>query len=328
MHVLVTGATGFVGSHVVDLLLERGHTVAYIARATSNLRWLEGKEAKRVDGNLGDKLSLQGALADVDVVIHVAGLTAARNEAEFLRGNRDSTQNLVDAVRMYRPQLQRFVHISSQAVCGPAADLQHPTTETMPLRPITAYGRTKKLAEDVIRAAMADFPCTIIRPPAVYGPRDEAILTVFKSVAKGVSPLIGFDEKRVSLVHVRDLARGIVDAAFNPAAAGQTYFISSDEFYAWPDITTMAAAVMGKQRIFTIRLPHFAVMSIAGISGVLGKLSSKPQVLDYEKGLDITQRYWICSTEKARAEIGYRQQVTLAEGIEETVAWYRAHGWL
>lgn len=327
MNVLVTGATGFVGSHVVDVLLERGHNVSFIARATSNMRWLEGKPVQRVDGSLFDLHSLRDAVATADVVIHVAGLTAAKNEAEFLKGNRDATRNLVDAVRTYRPELQRFVHISSLAVCGPAKDDEHPVTEEMPLHPITAYGRTKKLAEDVVREAN-DIPWTIIRPPAVYGPRDSAVLTFFQAVNKGLATYIGFDEKKVSLVHVRDLARGIVDAAFAPRAVGQTYFISSDEYYTWPQVAALTGAIMGKRRVLSLRLPHALVLGIAGTVGFIGKFMGKPPVLDYEKGLDIIQRYWICSTEKARTEIGYRQEMSLKDGLRDTVTWYREHRWL
>lgn len=327
MKVLVTGATGFVGSHVVDVLLERGHDVFYIARSTSNLRWLDGKIAKRVDGSLFDVNSLRPAVEGMDIVIHVAGLTAAKNEAEFMRGNRDATQNLLDAIRAYAPGLTRYVHISSLAVCGPAAELDQPINEESPLRPITAYGRTKKLAELCVTSC-GDIPWTIVRPPAVYGPRDEAILTFFQTINKGLASFIGFDEKRVSLVHVRDLARGIVDAAFSEVAVGQTYFISSDETYTWDQISAVTASVMGKRKLLRVRLPHSVVLSIAGTVGFFGKLAGKPPVLDFEKGIDLTQRYWICSTTKARRELGYRQEMSLADGIRDTVEWYRKASWL
>jgi nucleoside-diphosphate-sugar epimerase len=325
--VLVTGATGFVGSHVVDVLLERGHEVFYIARKTSNFRWLEGKSATRVDGSLFDVNSLRPAVEGMDVVIHVAGLTAAKNEAEFLKGNRDATQNLLDAIRAYAPSLRRYVHISSLAVCGPAVQLDEPITEESPLKPITAYGRTKKLAEQCVTAC-SDIPWTIVRPPAVYGPRDEAILTFFQTINKGLASFIGFDEKRVSLVHVRDLARGIVDAAFADVAVGQTYFISSDETYTWDQISAVTASIMGKRKLLRLRLPHSVVLSIAGTVGFFGKLAGKPPVLDYEKGIDLTQKYWICSTTKARRELGYRQEMSLADGIRDTVEWYRGASWL
>jgi dihydroflavonol-4-reductase len=328
LKVLITGATGFVGSHVVDVLLERGHDVFYIARSTSNMRWLDGKKVTRVDGSLFDVDSLKDAVTGMDALIHVAGLTAARNEAEFRKGNLDATQNLIDAVRAYNPGLKSFVHTSSLTVCGPAPSLERPTTEDQTdLRPLTAYGRTKKLAEDAVRQAM-DIPWTIVRPPAVYGPRDAAILSFFQAVHKGLATLIGFGDSRVSLVHARDLARGIVMAMEQPVAIHQTYFITSDEFYSWPQIVDVTKTAMGKSFVLPVRLPHSLVLGIAGTVGFFGKLSGKPPVLDYEKGLDLIQPYWICSSEKARRDLGYRQEVSLKDGIRGTVQWYREHKWL
>lgn len=328
MNVLVTGATGFVGSHVVDVLLDRGYDVSYIARATSNHRWLDGKRVRRVEGSLFDHTSLRQAVSEADMVVHVAGLTAAKSEAEYVRGNRDATQNLIDAVMAYRPELQRFVHISSLAVCGPARDLDHPVRESDTCHPLTAYGRTKRMAEDVVNGVAERLPITIVRPPAVYGPRDEATLTFFQTIGKGLAPLIGFDEKFVSFIHVRDLARGIVEAMEAPAAKGETYFVTSSGFHTWPEISAVSASIMGKRRIIKIKLPHALVLGIAGTVGLATKLGPKPSVLNYEKGIDFIQRYWICSPDKARRDVGFTQQISLQEGIQETVAWYRDMGWL
>jgi nucleoside-diphosphate-sugar epimerase len=292
------------------------------------MRWLDGKSVTRVEGSLFDVESLRHAVTGMDALIHVAGLTAAKNEAEFRRGNLDATQNLIDAVRAFNPGLQRFVHTSSLTVCGPAPSLEQPRTEDHDdLRPLTAYGRTKKLAEDAVRAA-SDIPWTIVRPPAVYGPRDAAILSFFQAVHKGLATLIGFGDSRVSLVHARDLARGIVLAMEVPAAHQQTYFITSDEFYSWPQIVDVTKTAMSKSFVLPLRLPHALVLGIAGTVGFFGKLSGKPPVLDYEKGLDLIQPYWICSSDKARRELGYTQEVSLEDGIRETVQWYREYKWL
>jgi len=326
--VLVTGATGFVGSHVVDVLLERGYMVSYVARSTSNVQWLHDKEASRMDGSLFDMKSLRAAVEQADMIIHVAGLTAAKNEAEFMRGNRDATRNVLDAIRAYHPEIKRYVHVSSLAVAGPSPDEENPVTEDSGYSPITAYGRTKKLAEDLVNEAGKEFPITIIRPPAVYGPRDSAILTFFQTINRGIAPLIGFDEKKLSLIHARDLARGIVDAAESPSAIGQTYFISSDEAYSWPQVAKVTAEVLGRKSLFKIRIPHPIVYAIAGISGVVAKLRGKAAVLDYEKGHDMTRKYWTCGNSKALRDFGFKQEISLEEGIRDTVEWYRKHGWL
>ena len=329
MRALVTGATGFVGSHVVDVLLERGFDISYIARKSSNHRWMDGKKAVLVEGSLHDLESLHKAMDGVDIVIHVAGQIAGKDENDFYRGNVGVTKNLLDAVRAYRPQLSRFVHVSSLAVTGPAPSLDRPVNEETPLRPLTAYGRTKKLAEDEVRLAMKEFPATIVRPPAVFGPRDAAIVTFFQSVNRGLAPLIGLDDKYLNLIHIRDLARGIVDAATKSVAANQTYFISSDEVYTWSQVANIAGAVTGRRRVIKLRIPDTLVLGIAGMSGFFGKMfMSEPPVLNYEKGIDFIQKYWICSNTKAHKDLGYRQEVSIEEGVLETMTWYREEGWL
>lgn len=328
MKAFITGATGFIGSHVAEKLVARNIEVRCLARKTSDLKWLKGLPVELVEGSLSSADSLLKAVEGCDIVYHIAGLTAARSEEEFLRGNRDGTRNLVDAVLKAAPGIQRFVHVSSLAAVGPATALSAPADEKTPLHPITAYGRSKAAAEEVVMSVRDRLPITIVRPPAVYGERDSAILTFFQSVAKGLVPLIGFSEKHVSLVHSDDLSRGIVEAGLSANTVGKSYFVSSDEYYTWTQIGKVTAEVMGLRSPLTIKLPHALVMGIAGISGFFGRFSAKPPVLDYEKGLDIIQDYWVCSTEAAHRDFGYRQQVSLRDGIRRTVEWYKQQGWL
>jgi len=328
MKALVTGATGFIGSHLVDALLERGVEVRCLVRRSSNRRWLEGKPVELVEASLEDPDSLAPAVREVEIVYHVAGLIAARSYEEFLRGNRDATANLLAAVRRYAPGIRRFVFLSSLAAVGPAPSLAEPVTEQTPYHPITAYGRSKQAAEEVVRAAADTLPITIVRPPAVYGPRDAATLPFFRSVRLGIAPLIGFRDKYLSLVHVRDLVRGILLAAESPQAVGQIYFISSEEVYTWAQLTEAARVALGRRYVWRVRVPHAFVMGIASVAEVAGWVMKRPPVFDFEKGRDLIQPYWICSVEKARTELGYRQCVGLVEGMQETVQWYRQHGWL
>ncbi|GBD06385.1 3 beta-hydroxysteroid dehydrogenase/Delta 5--_4-isomerase [bacterium HR21] len=328
MTVLVTGATGFIGSHLVDALLERGLPVRCIVRRQSNRRWLEGKPVELVEASLTEPDSLPRAVAGVEVVYHVAGLIAARSFEEFLRGNRDATANLITALLRHAPNLRRFVFLSSLAAVGPAASLAEPVTEETPPHPLTAYGKSKRAAEEVVLSAAAELPVTIVRPPAVYGPRDAATLPFFRSVRFGIAPLIGFRTKYLSLIHVRDLVHGILLAAEAECAVGRTYFISSEEFYTWEQLVEAAREALGRRRVVRLRVPHALVMGLATVAEVAGWVSRRPPVFDFEKGRDIIQPYWICSTERARTELGYRQRIGLAEGMFETVCWYREHGWL
>ncbi len=328
MKALVTGATGFIGSHLVDALLAHGVEVRCLVRRQSNRRWLSEKPVELVEGSLTAPESLPAAVQGVDIVYHVAGLVAARSEAEFMRGNRDATVNLVEAVLRHTPQLQRFVFLSSLAAVGPASSLSEPVTEETPYHPITAYGRSKRAAEEYVLSVADRIPVTVIRPPAVYGPRDAATLPFFRSVRLGFAPLIGFREKYLSLVHIRDLVRGILLAAASERAVGRVYFISSEEYYTWAQLTEAARVAIGRRRVWRLRVPHAVVMGIASVAEVAGWLTRRPPVFDFEKGLDIVQAYWICSPERACKELGYRQTVGLVEGMKEAVAWYRDHGWL
>lgn len=328
MLVALTGASGFVGSHVADELHRRGHCVRCLLRSTSSTRWLENKPYERVACSFDSVDSLKAAIAGADAVIHTAGMIAARSLEEFMEGNRGVTQRMVEATASVAgSSFVRFVHISSLAVCGPAPSLNAPLTEESPLRPITPYGISKKAAEDVVLSYAERLPITIIRPPAVYGERDQATLPFFQAVRRGIIPLIGFSTKWISLVHVHDLARGIVDALETEATVGKTYFVSSDTFYSWKQIGMTTAAVMGRRAVPLV-LPHSLVLVLAALSGWIGHLQGKAPVLDYHKGLDIIQRYWICSPERARQDFGYRQQISLEEGIAATVEWYSACGWL
>lgn len=328
MKALVTGATGFIGSHLVDALVSHGVEVRCLVRRQSDRRWLLGKPVEFVEGSLTEPASLPAAVQGVDVIYHVAGLVAARSEAEFMRGNRDATVNLVRAALRHAPHLQRFLFLSSLAAVGPAPSLSEPVTEHTPSHPITAYGRSKRAAEEYVLSVADRLPVTVVRPPAVYGPRDAATLPFFRSVRLGFAPLIGFREKYLSLVHVRDLVRGILLAAASERAIGQAYFISSEEYYTWMQLTEAARVAVGRRRVWRPRVPHAVVMGIASVAEVAGWLAKRPPVFDFEKGLDIVQAYWICSPERALQELGYCQTVGLVEGMKETVAWYREHGWL
>lgn len=330
MIAFVTGATGFVGSHVADELVRRGYTVRCLTRPTSSLQWLEGTPVERAVGSLTDPASLTKAVEGADIVVHVAGLTAARNREEFFQGNQLATRNLLEATQKAAPNLKRFLHVSSQAAVGPSPSLEQPVNEDTVPRPLTAYGESKKAAEDEVFARKDAFPVTIVRPPAVFGQRDTAIFSFFKTVGRmGILPLMGFNTKYLSLIHCYDLARGIVDAAESANTVGKAYFVASEELYTWEQIAECTRKAFGSTRsAFKIRLPEPVVMGVAGVSEVFGKFSSKPPVFNYEKGKDFIQDYWTCSVERAMQDFGYRQQVSLQDGITQTVEWYIANKWL
>ena len=327
MKILVTGATGFIGSHTADKLLEKGYTVRCIVRKTSNLRWLEGKNFELVEAALSNQKELEKATENVDYIYHIAGNTSAKNLEEYLQGNCQGTINLMEAALKNAPNLKRFLYVSSQTASGPANSATVPTTENMPMNPITDYGRSKKAAEEAVNSYSEKLPITIVRPPAVYGPRDTEIFDIFKMAKMGLNAYMGFNKKMLSLVHSEDLCEGIIAAAESENTVGKTYFVSSDEFYYWKDIYKIMKKCFGKSWTVSIYLPHFLVLTAGAISGFIGKLSPKPPVFNYQKGIDFIQQYWICSTENAAKDFGYKQKISLEKGIEETIKWYKEMGW-
>jgi nucleoside-diphosphate-sugar epimerase len=326
MRILITGATGFIGSHLAETLYAQGHQLQCLVRKSSNLVWIKHLPIEYVYGDLFDASVLQSAVKDVDMVYHLAGMTKAKTKEEYIQGNHIATKNLLDAVLAVQPNLKRFVHVSTQAAVGPSAG-NTPIDERTPFHPITTYGVTKMEAEKECLSRMNKLPITITRPPAVYGPRDKDVFEFFNAMNKGLQAMIGFNNKEVSLIHVKDLVDGIILAGEHPAAIGQTYFISSERFYNWKEVGEITARVMGKKAL-RLRIPEFGVYIIAAFSEIAGLFSKKPVLLNFEKARDIVQDAWTCSIVKAKTELGFKEKLTLEDGIRQTIAWYRQHGWL
>jgi nucleoside-diphosphate-sugar epimerase len=326
MTTLVTGATGFIGSHLVELLLRKGHTVRVLLRRTSDPVWLKDQPVEMVFGDLFDDRVLRQAVEGVEYVYHSAGVTKAKDAEGYYRGNTLGTENLLAAVAQAAPGLKRFVHISSQAAAGPSPGAI-PVTEDDSPRPITTYGRSKWESERACHRKMDVLPVTIVRPPVVYGPRDKDVFAFFQTMGMGLQPMIGFNEKLVSMIHVRDLIRGFVMAAENGASAGRTYFITSRRPYSWLEIGDVTRAAMGRQA-FRLRIPEPVVYGVGAVAQALAMFSPKPALLNLEKVKDIVQSYWTCDGSRAKRELGFEEETDLSAGIRETVAWYRERGLL
>jgi dihydroflavonol-4-reductase len=326
MQALVTGGSGFIGSHLVELLISKGYSVRCLLRKSSSTAWLQGLPIEIVYGDIFDVPALENAVNGVDYVYHSAGLTKAKKKEDYYKANVDGTHNLLEAVIKMNPSLKRFVFISSQTAVGPSPTAS-PVTEDAPANPITTYGRSKRQAEEVVMAAKDKLAVTITRPPAVYGPRDKDIFEFFNTMRSGLQPVAGFGEKFVSLIHVTDLVRGIVMAGESPAAAGQTYFISSSRVYGWDEIGKISRQVLGRKAL-TIRIPEWGIYTVSAFAEFFSLFSSKPALINFEKAKDMVQDYWTCDSAKARRDFGYEQLISAEEGIKGTIAWYVKEGWM
>lgn len=324
--VLVTGASGFVGSHLVDQLVERGNSVRCLVRHSSKLRYLEHPRIELAYGGLDGSTDWDAALADVHTVYHVAGTTFARRPKDYFLVNHQGTEAILAEAVKRRDRIKKFVHISSLAAVGPGPDGKPVNEDTTP-SPITPYGRSKLMGEEAVHAVSDLLPVTIVRPPAVYGPRDYGIFEFFKAVKGGMFPMIGRNDKRVSLVHVRDLADGIILAGESERSVGRTYFISSEDDYSMRAVADLIAALM-RRRLRSFAIPRTVAYGVALAAEGAAALMRKPPVINRDKVTDLSQGSWTCSIERARNELGYNPRVPLEQGLRETLEWYKGEGWL
>jgi dihydroflavonol-4-reductase len=323
---VVTGANGFVGSHLVDYLLENKFEVRCIVRKTSDLKWLNGKDVKIFDCGLLDVDGMSNAFKNANYIYHVAGVVKSKTPDGYFKGNVDTTAALLEAALKNVPTIKKIIIVSSLTVTGPSKG-GIPVNENSNCEPITTYGKSKLAQENLAKSFMDRLPITICRAPAVYGERDTEIFIFFQTYNRRLMTTIGFDKKVVSLIHVRDLVEGFYLAATGEKSKGETYFISSEKFYTWDEVGEICEKVFTKKP-FKLKVPHTVVYTLAAIAQFLSLFSKKAATLNLEKARDITQNAWICDTSKAIHDLGYRQKVSLDDGIKRTVDWYKEMKWI
>lgn len=323
--VLITGGTGFVGSHLVEALAARGARIRALVRRTSDTSLLRRHGAELVPGSLGDAAALAGAVEGVDVVFHLAALTHARSAAELERVNAAGTRALVDAVLAAGVRPRRLVYLSSLAAAGPSVDGRAIARDDSP-RPLTAYGRTKLEAERACFAAAGAIEVVALRAPAVYGPRDRELLRFFRYAARGVVPIPAGPDRPLQMVHARDLARALVLAGDAPAAAG-IYHVAEPRVYRWTEVVGHIARAVGR-RVRVVRVPPALVRAAAAASEWGAGLAGRATIFNRDKARELLAAGWTCETESLRRDVGFEAGIALPDGLEETAAWYREHGWL
>jgi len=326
MRALVTGATGFVGSHLVERLLREGVEVACLVRPTSSLAFLDGLDVEPRVATLEDPEALAEAVRGVELVFHCAGLTRARSLHTYAAANVAGTQRLLHAVARQGETLRRFVYVSSLAAVG-VCPTDEPFDEHTVCLPHDAYGATKLAAERAVLAELKWLPGVVVRPPAVYGPRDRNFLPLFRMAKRfGLAPVIGSLGKQLPLVHAADLADCLWRAATADAAEGQAYFVGSGT-HPYSEVVDALAAAVGR-RLRRMRIPAL----LARLAGEWGELkwtlTRRPQLISRRKVRDMLQPRWTCSWAKATDELGYEPQMDLEAGFRETAEWYAANGWM
>ena len=320
---LVTGATGFVGSHLIDALSAGGVRLRALVRPTSDTRRLTAVGADIVAADLADEAAIAAALRDVHVVYHLAAATRAADEAAYRRANVDTTRALA-RVAASLPAPPRLVMLGSLAATGPMID-GRPLSEEAEPRPLTAYGRTKLEAE---RVALADsrLPAVVLRAPAVYGPRDRDLFTFFRLASLGIMPVPAGPDRPVQLIHVRDLVAALLLAAESDRT-GRVYHVAEAAVRPWSHVAAMIAEAVGR-RVLRVPIPRSALRLAAGANEKIARLAGRATIFNPDKVRELLAPGWACATERAERELGFRAAIPLPDGIRETADWYRSEGWL
>ena len=321
MDALVTGATGFIGSHLIDVLRRRGDKVSALVRSARKAVGLVKLGVEVVPGDLDDGEALALATRDRQVIYHLAGLVAARNEGEFVRTNRDGTRRLVEAARKNgRPHI---VLVSSLAAGGPSLP-GSPLGGDEPPRPVSAYGRSKLAGEEAVRES--GLPYTVVRPPIVYGPRDREVLKIFKAARHGLVPICGDGSQELSAVYAPDLAEALAVVAAVPSS-GRTYCVCHPQLFTSEQLVRTVAAALGRS-VRILKLSERPTRALLGLTGTLSRLAGRRTLLTLDKANELFQAAWTGDPEPLHRDTGWRAQHDLASGIAATAAWYRAHGWI
>lgn len=314
---LVTGGSGFIGSHLLDRLSALGRP----ARALLRRKIAAPPGIEVAFGDLDTGEGSGDALQGVTTVIHLAGVTKALRPANYYTGNARATERLALAAA---GSGLRFVYVSSLAAIGPSLDGAPVSEETEP-HPITHYGRSKLEAERILRARIPD--AVIVRPAVVYGPRDRDVFLLLRSISKGLVIEIAGGERWFSAIYVEDLVEALLTAAECPKAAGHDYFVAHPKPANWTELGAIAARIMSR-RPRVLRVPLPVAQAVGACAEAWSYVSGKPGIISRDKVAEARCGNWVCDTRRAARELGYEARTPLESGLARTLAWYKEAGWL
>ncbi len=323
MRVLVTGGHGFVGSHLVERLLEDGVEVRLLYRHAGWPQVHAGRELEIVRGDLRDAAARRAAVAGVDEVYHLAALTRARTRRRMLETNAAATGALLRAAADAGLS-GRFVFVSSLAAAGPAP-AGAPLLESHVPQPVSWYGESKWAAERACATWATRLPLSVVRPPAVYGPRDQDFVALFQAVTKGLGLVLGDPDRTYSLVHVLDLVDALVATARSDQALGRTYFAAHPEVVTQEELLAAAEQACGRGAR-RIRLPASLLRLIGNTTDLVGQLTGRPSLLGSQRMREVSAGHWTCSPEALMTDGPWAPSRDLYAGFRQTVDWLRAEG--
>jgi len=318
--ILITGASGFIGSFIVEEALTRGMEVWAAVRGTSSLQYLQDARIHTIKLNLSDEKQLQEALKEhrFDYVVHAAGATKALDKETFFKVNTEGTINLVKALEATSPSIKRLVFMSSLSVFGPVC-------EEMPYReicesdtpqPNTAYGKSKIAAEKWLRDN-AKIPFTILRPTGVYGPREKDYMMMADSIRKGMDMAVGFKRQEITFVFVKDVVQAVFKSMKSDKTVGKAYFLSDGEVYTSTDFSDLIMAELGKKHVLRMTFPLWVLRLVCAVSDCWMHVTGKLSTLNNDHYNILKQRNWRCDITPAKRDFDYSPEWSLADGVKE-----------
>ncbi len=331
MKILITGASGFIGSFIVEEALKKGFDTWAAVRKSSSKEYLKDERINFIELNLSSKAQLIEQLRgqDFDYVVHAAGVTKCLNKQDFHRINTEGTKNLLDAILELQMPLKRFVFVSSLSIFGAIKEQQpyDEIRETDTPKPNTEYGRSKLAAEKYLESLGSRVPYIILRPTGVYGPREKDYFMMAKSIKQHSDFAVGYKRQDITFVYVSDVVQAIF-LALDKGENGRKYFLSDGEVYQSTTFSDLIHEELGRPWWIRITAPVWVLRIITFCGEYIGKMTGKVTALNNDKFNILRQRNWRCDIQPAIDELGYKPTVKLAEGVRRSIKWYKEQGWL
>lgn len=332
--ILITGASGFIGSFLVEKALEEGYETWAGVRKSSSREYLKDDRIQFLDLNFGDKNKLKEQLSDFkekygkfDYVVHNAGVTKCLDAEDFDKINFRYTANLIDALRKVEAVPDKFVLMSSLSAFGVGDEENYtPIKITDTPNPNTAYGKSKLKAECYLRS-MDDFPYIILRPTGVYGPREKDYFLMIKTVKSGLDVGAGFKPQHLTFIYVKDL----VDAVFlalKTELKNKAYFVADGDVYTDKEYTQLVKQVIEKKHVLSLKVPLWILKAVSVLAESISRITKKPSTLNRDKYIIMKQRNWECDITPLVNDLGFTPKYNLKDGLTESVSWYKENGWL
>lgn len=343
MKILVTGASGFIGSFIIEEGIKRGHQMFAGMRKSSSKAYLDNPQIKFIELDFSRPEILRAQLSAAqkdfggwDVVVHAAGATKCVRREDFFKTNTDGTRHFVETLKDLGMIPQRFIFLSSLSVYGAIREeatsssgntwIYSPIKEDDIPQPNTAYGESKLKAEQFIKS-VKDFPFVILRPTGVYGPREKDYFMMAQSIKQHIDFCVGYKPQEITFVYVKDLVNAVF-LAMQQDVVGREFFISDGGIYHSTEFSDLIRKELGNPFMLRIKAPIWFLRIVCSISGYISSLRGKTTTLNRDKFHILCQRNWQCDIEPACKELGYTPEYSLERGVKETIAWYKKEGWL